>query len=77
MSEIEERWRQVLPEADRIAVKHLATLEPAISPAQTEQMAAHNLQLVVPRAIHASYQPAQQHWLWSIEDFVREVLTRL
>ena len=65
-----ERWRQILPEADRIPAKHLVTLEPSISNAQTEQMQAHDVQLVVPLAIHASYKTSQANWLWSIENFV-------
>lgn len=75
-STLKERWRQVLPEADRIAAKHLVTLEPAISPAQTDQMREHALQLVVPQALQATYQPAQQAWLWSLSEFVSLVKTR-
>jgi EcoRII C terminal len=69
-----ERWRQVLPEADRIKAKHLITLEPGISQKQTDQMRSHLLQLVVPAAIHVSYKPAQQSWLWSVRDFANHVL---
>jgi hypothetical protein len=68
-----ERWRQILPEADRIPVKHLVTLEPGISTAQTEQMQAHAVQLVVPQAIQPSYSAAQCQWLWSVEQFVDHV----
>jgi hypothetical protein len=75
-STCKERWRQVLPEADRIGCKHLATLEPSITVAQTDQMRAANLQLVVPARIQASYNSAQRAWLWSILDFVREVAAR-
>lgn len=65
-----ERWRQVLPEADRITAKHLVTIEPGISPAQTDQMRAHDLQLIVPQALHSSYQPVQRQWLWQVADFI-------
>lgn len=68
-----ERWRQILPEADRIPTKHLVTLEPSISSAQTEQMQAHDVQLVVPLAIQTSYSVRQREWLWSIERFVKHV----
>lgn len=71
-----ERWRQVLPEADRITSKHLVTIEPGISPAQTDQMRAHDLQLVVPHALHSSYQPVQRQWLWRVEDFIALVAKR-
>ena len=68
-----DRWRQVLAEAAKIPRKHLLTLEPRISPGQTTQMARHDLQLVVPEAIHATYTPGQRHWLWTLGDFIREV----
>ena len=50
-----ERWRQVLTEADRIASKHLLTLEPAISKNQTDEMIKQNLQLVLPQPIMETY----------------------
>jgi hypothetical protein len=71
-----ERWRQILPEARRIWPKHLLTLEPAISPAQTEQMAEERVQLVVPERIHESYQPDQRVSLWRLRDFIALVRQR-
>jgi hypothetical protein len=68
-----ERWRQILPEADRIEAKHLATLEPAISKAQTDQMQAHTVQLVVPNSIQASYTSEQSKWLWNMQRFIDHV----
>ncbi|WDF35073.1 type II restriction endonuclease (plasmid) [Arthrobacter agilis] len=65
-----DRWRQVLSEAQRIEDKHLLTLETPISPAQTDEMREWRLQLVVPAALHAPYNPAQQQWLMSIADLV-------
>lgn len=75
-STCKERWRQVLPEAARIPDKHLLTLEPGISLAQTDQMRAASLQLVVPQKFHARYLPAQREWLWTVNDFVRFVRDR-
>lgn len=69
-----DRWRQVLSEADQIPSKHLITLEPAISTSQLDEMRSHNLQLVVPSAIHATYSPVQRAALLDIAgflDFVR------
>ena len=66
-----DRWRQVLVEADRIPNKHLLTLQGAISINQTTEMQMHNLQLVVPKAIHNSYTKTQQNWLMSVEDFIK------
>lgn len=68
-----DRWRQVLAEAARINRKHLMTMEPAISEAQTQQMRDMNLQLVVPQPIHATYQPEQVEWLMSFKEFIDEV----
>lgn len=68
-----ERWRQILPEADRIAVKHLVTLEPGISTAQTDQMQAHDVQLVVPLPLQSSYTEDQVGWVWSVGKFVQHV----
>lgn len=74
-STCKDRWRQVLAEADRISHKHLLTLEPAISENQTEEMISHNLQLVVPRAIHSTYKRKQQDWLMDVNGFVTLVET--
>jgi len=65
-----DRWRQVLTEAQRITKKHLLTLEPAISTNQTDEMRAHELQLVVPKPIHDTFQPVQQSWLMDVSDFI-------
>ena len=75
-STCKERWRQVLPEADRIDTKHLATLEPSISETQTDQMKESSVQLVVPTSIQRSYSPQQRDWLLSMADFVQLVIER-
>ncbi len=72
-SSCKDRWRQVLAEAAKISPKHLLTLEPGISTPQTDQMAASELQLVVPAPLHASYTANQQAWLWDLAGFIREV----
>jgi EcoRII C terminal len=69
-STCKDRWRQVLSEADRIPRKHLLTLEPAISKAQTDEMLAKQLQLVLPRSIHSTFTTAQQSWLVDVAGFV-------
>lgn len=65
-----DRWRQVLSEASRIPHKHLITLEAAISQSQTQEMEAHQLQLVVPQSIHSTYTVAQQNALWNLGTFI-------
>jgi len=69
-STCKDRWRQVLSEADRIDKKHLLTLEPAISPNQTNEMQSKLLQLVIPKPLHNTYLPNQKEWLMSIAEFV-------
>lgn len=75
-----DRWRQVLSEAKRIDLKHLLTLEPGISDNQTNEMKAHNLQLVLPKSLHQSYNQNQRSWLMDIKDFlglIKERQTRI
>ena len=69
-----DRWRQVLAEANRIEIKHLLTLEAAISTYQTDEMQSNNLQLVIPRPIHKTYTPAQQSWLMDVSSFLTLLL---
>ena len=75
-STCKDRWRQVLSEADRVERKHLLTLEPAISTNQTDEMQARQLQLVLPRSLHATYTSAQQTWLMDVSGFVALVRER-
>jgi hypothetical protein len=71
-----DRWRQVLAEAKRIDRKHLLTLEAAISSHQTDQMAEHNLQLVIPRGLHETFTPIQRRHLLNVSDFTALVRDR-
>lgn len=72
-STCKDRWRQVLAEAKRIPNKHLATLEPGISRYQLAEMRAHKLQLVVPCALHDTYDPKEADTLMSLADFIEHV----
>lgn len=75
-SSCKDRWRQVLSEANRIERKHLLTLEPAISIAQTDEMKSKRLQLVVPLGLHDTYSLKQQKWLMNISEFINVVLEK-
>ncbi len=75
-STCKDRWRQVLAEADRIADKHLLTLEPSISTNQTDEMQQRRLQLVLPRGLHETFTKAQQGWLMPVSDLVAMVRDR-
>ncbi|PRH82238.1 type II restriction endonuclease [Arenimonas caeni] len=73
-STCKDRWRQALAEADRISTKHLLTLEAAISPNQTNEMKAKKLQLVVPSALHGTYNDSQRIWLMNVRGFADHAL---
>jgi hypothetical protein len=75
-STCKDRWRQIIPEADRVARKHLLTLEPAISENQTTEMRDAGVSLVVPASLHGTYQQSQTSWLMSLHQFVEVVKTR-
>ena len=68
-----ERWAQVLREADKIKAKHLLTLEPGISESQTAEMQRSQLQLVLPRSLHATYSLAERNWLMDVSGFIADV----
>lgn len=72
-STCKDRWRQVLSEAARIERKHLLTLEPGISVAQTDEMQANRLQLIVPVGLHGTYHSDQHSWLMNLTDFLAHV----
>ena len=69
-STCKDRWRQILAEAERIPTKHLLTLEPSISVAQTEEMLSRSVVLVLPRALHETYTPSQQSELLTVTRFL-------
>ncbi len=75
-STCKDRWRQVLAEADRIAIKHLFTLEPAISTAQTDEMTARRVILVMPAGLHGTFTRAQQKQILTVAQFIDTVRKR-
>jgi len=68
-----DRWRQVLAESARVKEKHIVTLEPAISANQLAQMRKHDLQLVIPAPLHATYPDAERAKLWDMATFIAAV----
>lgn len=68
-----DRWRQVLSEGERLDRKYLVTLEAGISSYQVSEMKAKNLQLISPKAIQSSFDSKQRSWLYSVDDFIRQV----
>jgi EcoRII C terminal len=71
-----DRWRQVLAESARVKEKHLVTLQPSISSDQLRQMRSHQLQLVVPQAVHESYPVQERSLIWNLSTFIECVRTK-
>jgi hypothetical protein len=65
-----DRWRQILNEGKRIPVKHLLTIQEAISSEQLLEMKDANVTLVVPKAYHKDYDASVDIKLLSIEEFI-------
>ena len=51
----------------------MVTLEPAISGNQLAQMRKHNLQLVIPAPLHATYPDDERAKLWDMATFIAVV----
>ena len=65
-----DRWRQVLSEANRIAVKHLFTLQEGISENQFAEMKAGGVALVVPAPNRKCFPASIREDLSTLNDFV-------
>lgn len=70
-----DRWRQVINEADRLKgrTKFLCTLQQGISPNQLQEMAAEQVQLVVPEPYIKTYTPQYRDSIWSVDKFIRYI----
>ena len=71
-----DRWRQVLNEGKRLPLKHLLTLQPAMSRAQLQEMHEASLQLIVPAPLHRAYDVPEGYRLLSVEEFVQDMKRR-
>ncbi|RME09821.1 MAG: type II restriction endonuclease [Bacteroidetes bacterium] len=67
-----DRWRQILNEANRIAHKHLVTLQQGVSENQFREMVDAGVMLVVPKKLHGSYPETVRARLQSLEQFIQE-----
>jgi len=67
-----DRWRQILNETDRIANKHLLTLQEGVSENQFREMSAEGVTLVVPQFLHARYPAAIREQLITLDAFIAE-----
>ena len=68
-----DRWRQVINEADRIAVKHLLTLQEGVSLRQYAEMKDAGIRLVIPTPLIKKYPESVQPDLMTVEAFVSSI----
>lgn len=68
-----DRWRQVLPEADRVGRKYLFTLQQGISRNQLAEMGHARLTLVVPRRHIASFPKEYRGSIQDLRTFIQTV----
>lgn len=68
-----DRWRQVTHEAERIARKHLLTLQEGVSEAQFREMQAAQVQLVVPERLVKAFPESVRPQLQTLSQFIGEV----
>lgn len=69
-SSAKDRWRQILPEADRIPGKHLCTLEASISEKQLLQMTEKSVHLVIPSPLHVTFTEVQRQAIMPLQGFI-------
>ena len=72
-SSCKDRWPQILPEADRIEVKHLCTLDVTLTAAGIEEMTRKRVVPVIPRALHEAYSPRQRDRFMTVQAFLEHV----
>lgn len=72
-STLKDRWRQIPTEAERIRPKHVLTIEAGLSSALMAEMDREGLQLVLPQALHKTFQSAQQQELFDLAQFIKLV----
>jgi len=70
-----DRWRQVLAEGDKVARKHLVTLQPGVSENQLLEMNAQGVQLIVPTSIQLLFKSSVREQLMSVSEFIADVHT--
>ena len=68
-----DRWRQILNEANRVAKKHLLTLQEGVSPNQYREMRDAGVQLVVPASVRRAYDKSIRQEVVDLETFINNV----
>lgn len=65
-----DRWRQILNEADRVEIKYLCTLQPAISKGQLKEMRDSKVQIIVPQSIINNYPEEYREEICDLKGFI-------
>lgn len=67
---LKDRWRQVLKEAERIPFKHLVTVDVGLTKPQVDNIAAAQIQLIVPTPIADLYPEETTESFISLDQFL-------
>lgn len=70
---LKDRWRQILNEDRRMAVKHLLTLQSGVSEQQFDEIQESGVKLVVPASLHRGYPKEVRPHLMTLGQFLKEV----
>ena len=73
---LKDRWRQILQEAARIPIKHLATVDTALTQPQIAEINEANVQLVVPTPIADIYPETATASFMDLSSFLKLVKDR-
>ncbi|OPZ38600.1 MAG: Type-2 restriction enzyme EcoRII [Synergistetes bacterium ADurb.BinA166] len=71
-----DRWRQILNEAERVETKHLATIQPALSNNQLDEMRDAGVVLVVPEEVRLTYQAERRNPVLNLAEFIDALKNR-
>jgi hypothetical protein len=75
-SSCKDRWTQILIEAKRVPVKHLATIDPALTNFQLTEMVHRSVQVVMPEGILNSYNDEARRAMLSMRSFIELLKAR-
>jgi hypothetical protein len=73
---LKDRWRQVLTEAQRIPIKHLATVDAGLTTSQISEISQAQVLLVIPEPVIALYPDDIATEFLSLAVFLQLVLDR-
>jgi len=69
-----DRWRQILPEAERAGCRFLVTLQQGISTKQLDEMTDAGVTVVVPRSLHDAFARSDRARLMTVEELFEVII---